>query len=242
MLGSWIRNGMEQKQIEAEVVFQLIAGSDTTTTALSSTMVRLLTIPRVVAKLQQEIDTAIAEGRISDPITLAEAKKLPYLQAVVREGLRINPPFTGLLSKEVPLGGDHYHGVYIPAGTRIGHNTWSVSRNAIFGADPDVFRPERWLEKDANVTKMEQNLDLLFGYGRWGCLGKPVAYLQMNKLYVQVSDTDTLLKKIKILIYWQLLRNFNFEAINTINPMASLNFNLWLQCDLWVRVTEREST
>ncbi|KAF2132268.1 cytochrome P450 [Dothidotthia symphoricarpi CBS 119687] len=224
MLGAWIRNGIPQRQIEAEVIFQVIAGSDTTATALRSTLLRLLTTPRICTKLRKEMDTAIAEGKISSPITNAEARKLPYLQAVVREGLRMNPPFTGLLAKEVPPGGDTYNGHYLPAGTRVAHSTWSVSRHPIFGADVEVFRPERWMEADANVPKMEQNLDLLFGHGRWGCLGKPIAYMQMNKIYVE------------------MLRNFDFDIMNANKPWISQNFNLWKQHDMWVRVSERGST
>jgi cytochrome P450 len=187
MIGAFVRNGIPQKQIEAEILIQIMAGSDTTSSAIRSTFLRLLTSPRALSKLRAEIDAAVADGRTSTPIQQSEAKQLPYLQAVIKEGLRINPPYLGQLSKEVPAGGDSYNGMYLPAGTHIGHNTFSLTRLPVFGADVDMFRPERWLEaKPEAQREMEKTLELIFGYGRWVCLGKNVAYLEMDKVYFEV--------------------------------------------------------
>lgn len=102
----------------------------------------------------------------------------------------MNPPFTGLMMKEVPPQGDTLHGTFIPGGTQIAHNTWGVLRQeSIFGRDADLFRPERWLEADAaKRSLMEKTTDLAFGYGRWACLGRPVAFIEMNKIYVEVGE------------------------------------------------------
>ena len=187
MIGAFVRNGIPQRQIEAEILIQIIAGSDTTSSAIRSTMLRLLTSPRVLAELRAEINSAVADGRASTPIQQSEAKELPYLQAVIKEGLRINPPFLGQVAKEVPVGGDTYNGMYLPAGTFIGHNVFSLCRQPVFGADVDVFRPERWLEAEPDAKReMERTLDLVFGYGRWGCLGKNVAQIEMDKVYFEV--------------------------------------------------------
>lgn len=88
MIGAFVRSGIPQKQIEAELLLQIIAGSDTTASAIRSTLLRLLTSPRVLTKLRAEVDAAIADGRASNPIQQKESKDLPYLQAVVKEGLR----------------------------------------------------------------------------------------------------------------------------------------------------------
>jgi len=74
----------------------------------------------VFSKLRSEIDTAIARQKISSPIRDAEAKQLPYLQACIKEGLRIWPPVTGLMEKEAPPQGDMINGVFVPGGTKIG--------------------------------------------------------------------------------------------------------------------------
>lgn len=188
MLGAFVRHGLTQEQAEAEVLLQITAGSDTTATAIRATMLHLITSPRVMRKLLAEIDAAVADGRISDLITNNEARKLPYLQACVKEGLRIHPPFTGLLMKEVPPEGDTIHGRFVPGGTKIGHNMWSIQRHEVYGADSHMYRPERWLEAGVKRVQMEKVLDLVFGHGRWGCLGKPIAYIELNKVFVEVSQ------------------------------------------------------
>jgi cytochrome P450 len=98
-----------------------LAGSDTTATATRSTMLYLMTSPHVYSTLEREIDTAIKQNTISSPITNAEGQKLPYLQAVIKEGLRIYPPVTGLMLKEVPKGGDILNGIFVPGGAEIGY-------------------------------------------------------------------------------------------------------------------------
>lgn len=71
-------------------------------------------------RLRAEIDAAAEKGRISSPIQDVEARTLPYLQACIKEGLRLFPPVTGLMPKVVPPEGDTFNGVFIPGGTEIG--------------------------------------------------------------------------------------------------------------------------
>lgn len=113
---------------------------------------------------------------------------MPYLQAVIKEGLRIFPPVTGLMSKEVPPGGDMLNGKFIPPGTKIGYCAWGIFRNVkTWGADSGVFRPERWLEgSPENIREKELALELVFAHGRWQCLGKNVALIELNKVFVEV--------------------------------------------------------
>jgi cytochrome P450 len=59
----------------------------------------------------------------------------------------------------------------------------------IFGADADIFRPERWLEAQGEqLQMMERNNELIFGYGRFQCLGKNVAFMELNKVFVEVNQ------------------------------------------------------
>jgi cytochrome P450 len=151
-------------------------------------MLYLVTTPIVYRRLRQEIDDVVASGKASTPITYAEAKALPYLQAVIYEGLRIHPPNLILASKRVPPEGDTLDGKFVPGGTDIGQNSWSLLRNKqIFGHDSDVFRPSRWLEVDAQKrAEMERTAELLFGYGRWMCAGKYIAFLELSKVFFEV--------------------------------------------------------
>jgi cytochrome P450 len=180
---------MEQRQIQSEVLLQVVAGSDTTATAIRMTVFFLATNPQAYARLQKEIDEGIATGKISTPITNAEGKALPYLQAVIRESIRFHPPVFNLLPKVVPRGGDTLCGQFVPGGTEIGVNPWSmVRRPEIFGDDPDVFRPERWLEASSERrAEMEKVGELIFGHGRFMCAGKVLAFMELNKTFVEAS-------------------------------------------------------
>ena len=75
-----MRHGLSRRQCEAEVLTHLIAASDTTANFLRIALVLLATTPHAYYRLQAEIDSGIADGRISTPITGAEGKELPYLQ------------------------------------------------------------------------------------------------------------------------------------------------------------------
>jgi cytochrome P450 len=186
-----------------EVLFQMLAGSDTTATAIRATILHIISSPRVYQTLIQEMEDGIKHGAISSPITNDEAKKLPYLQAVIYEGLRINPPFTGLAAKEVPKGGATLNGLFVPGGTRIAHSIWSFLRSrAIFGDDAELFRPERYITADAaKFAEMRNVVELTFGYGKYRCAGQSVAFLELNKVFIQVS-----------LIDGGLLRPFRFDV------------------------------
>ncbi len=83
-------------------------------------------------------------------------------------------------------------GKFVPGGTSIAQNSWSLLRHrTTFGDDADVFRPERWLLGDGDNTEkrleMERVAELVFGYGRWMCAGKVVAFMELNKIFVEVS-------------------------------------------------------
>lgn len=154
----------------------------------------------VLIKLRAEIDTAVEQGRVSSPIIDTESRSLPYLQACIKESLRIWPPITGLMPR-VSEQDTIVCGVHIPAGTNVAWSAKAVLRNkAVFGDDSEIFSPERWLNDDPHrVKEMENTVDLCFGHGKWGCLGRPIAMMELNKMTVEVrsslvlpyTDTDS---------------------------------------------------
>ncbi|KAF9878334.1 benzoate 4-monooxygenase cytochrome p450 [Colletotrichum karsti] len=223
ILGSFVSHGLTQEQAEGETTVQIIAGSDTTATTIRSTILFIITNPHVYARLQAEIDSAVQEGRISSPITDAEARKIDYLQAVIKEGLRIWPPATGLLPK-VSLQNEVLCGTHVPAGTNVAWSPFSVMREKkVFGEDADMFRPERWLDISKEQHRlMETQVMLLFGGGsRWECLGKNIAMMELNKVYVE------------------LLRRFDFAIVDPSKPWSSVNFAVHIQKEFNVKVTRR---
>lgn len=194
MLASFVRHGLNAEELVSETVLQIIAGSDTTATALRSILLYLLSHPRVYSKLQAEIDAAARTGH-AGVIPDSEVRKMPYLQAVIKEGLRIHPPITDSVPKRVPDRGDTVvvdgKSVFLPGGTNISYAAWPLHRSkAIFGEDAEVFRPERWLlEKDEKrLAEMNRAHELIFGYGKYQCLGKPIALMEIGKTVYEVSN------------------------------------------------------
>jgi cytochrome P450 len=176
MLGHFVSKGLSQTQCEAEAFLQVIAGSDSTTTVLRSTLYLLLGTPSAYAKLRSELDSALTDDRIP---TYAETQRLQYLQACIWEGLRMYPPLGDLKTKVAPPEGDTIKGIYFPPGTEVALNDEAMCRDkAIFGEDAELFRPERWIEVDADAekrVKYRQTVDTVFGTGRFQCLGRHIA-------------------------------------------------------------------
>lgn len=151
-------------------------------------MLCLLTSPHAYQTLQAEIDNS----NLSSPVvTDEEARNMAYLQAVILEGLRMHPPTGGLLSKVTPPEGDTINGVFVPGGVNIATNTWAVMRTEnVFGPDVECFRPERWLNiEEAKHAEMARVVDLAFGSGRFKCLGRMIAWIELNKIFVEVRHT-----------------------------------------------------
>lgn len=192
MLGQIVAQGLTLEEAKTEVPIQILAGSDSTSTAFRMTMLYIVTNPRVYRALQTEIDTGVASGKISstEVIKDSEARQLPYLQAVIWEGLRMCPPLFGLMTKVAPPGGETFKGTFFPNGVRVAASPASIThRKDIFGQDSHIFRPERWLEADETThAKYLSTVDLIFGSGRFGCLGRSIAMLELNKVFVEVGS------------------------------------------------------
>ncbi|KAF5549083.1 pisatin demethylase [Fusarium mexicanum] len=224
MLSSFKVHGLSEGNAQSETLFMFVAGSDTTASAIRVTLFYLMSSPRVYRKLKEEIRGAIREGRASSPITAAQARELPYLQAVIYEGLRMRPVTTGQQAKEVPAGGDTINGHFIPGGTSIAINFSAIlGSKALFGPDADVFRPERFIGLSASdLAELRRNVEMSFGHGRWMCAGKPLAFMELQK------------------VYFELLRAFDFQLTEPLSPMRSESYALFRDFGLKVRATVAE--
>lgn len=163
------------------------AGSETTATVIRTTLLHAASSPPLYRRLQKEVDDAIARGEMSQIATDAEARKLPLLQACIKEGLRIWPPASGLNPRIAPVDAV-VCGVHIPAGTNVAWSSKHVMHDkAVFGADGDVYNPDRWLNASPEqLQAMESALDLTFGQGKGMCLGKTIATMELNKALCEV--------------------------------------------------------
>lgn len=132
----------------------IFAGSDSTASTMQSFCWNVLNNPEIYAKLTDEILAA----DMSDMVQYNEAQTLPYFQACLKEAMRLQPAVGLNITRKVPPSGAEIDGVKLPGGTQVAVNGWVLHRDReVFGADAEVFRPERWLVEDKErVRNMER--------------------------------------------------------------------------------------
>ncbi|SMY26881.1 unnamed protein product [Zymoseptoria tritici ST99CH_1A5] len=188
LLGHFVAKGLSQLQCEVEAFLQIAAGSDSTTTVLRSTLFLLASNPPAYARLRAEVDAADTSRPV---IKYTESLRLPYLQACIWEGCRLYPPLFGLKSKTSPPDGETIKGVYYPPGTEVAICDDAVMRNPdVFGERVDVFEPERFLVEDEEVrARRLRTVEVVFGSGRFLCLGRGIAMMEINKAIFEIFKT-----------------------------------------------------
>ncbi|XP_068655764.1 cytochrome P450 CYP82D47-like [Aristolochia californica] len=161
----------------------ILGGSDTSFLSLTWALSLLMNNRHVLKKAQEELDRVIGKDRNVDG---SDIKNLPYLEAIVKETLRMYPPAPLSLPHEAiedcSIGGYH-----VPAGTRIFTNIWKIQRDPRYWPEPDEFRPERFLTTRAHVDTKGKHFELIpFSSGRRMCPGGPFAleviYLTLARL------------------------------------------------------------
>ncbi|KAK1436564.1 hypothetical protein QVD17_02345 [Tagetes erecta] len=144
-------------------------GADTPTVMLTWTLSLLLNNPCTLRKLQEELDTQVGKHRRVDD---SDIKNLVYLQAVIKETLRLYPAtFLGgprAFKKDCTIAGHH-----VPKGTWLYVNMWKLHRDPKIWLDPCEFKPERFLTPDRKSIDVKGfDFELIpFGAGRRCCPG-----------------------------------------------------------------------
>ncbi|CAE6442366.1 unnamed protein product [Rhizoctonia solani] len=163
--------GLSDKNIRAQMLTFLIAGHETTSGMLSFAMAHLMKNPEVYSKIRQEVDTVLGQ----EPIKLEHLGKLTYINAVLRESLRVTPsiPEFGITCDKDEIIGD---GKYlIKAGTTVAVAAGIIGKDhAVWGEDAEKFNPDRML--DGKFEALPPKAWLPFGNGARGCIGRPFAW------------------------------------------------------------------
>jgi cytochrome P450 len=146
------------------------AGSLTTAHYLKNATYRVLSNPRVLARLKAELLKAIPNASIL-PL-YKDLNQLPYLNAVIDEGFRTSNGVYARLTRVPTDTVLHYQDHVIPAGTPVGMSSFLCHTNSTLFPEPEVFRPERWLEPGAESLKKYL---VNFTRGSRMCLGKDLA-------------------------------------------------------------------
>ncbi|KAM0032763.1 putative cytochrome P450 [Helianthus debilis subsp. tardiflorus] len=144
----------------------LIAASDSMAVTLTWAISLLLNNPKTMKNIQDEIDEHVGRNRL---VQQSDTKKLVYLQAVIKETLRLHPP--GPLSVPHESTEDCVvSGYNIPKGTRLLVNLYKLHRDPNVWSDPYEFQPERFLTTQKDIDLKGNHFELLpFSSGRRMC-------------------------------------------------------------------------
>ncbi|MCJ1395522.1 hypothetical protein MMC18_008408 [Xylographa bjoerkii] len=184
----------------AEAHTLIVAGSETTATFLSGVTYHLLHNRSAMEKLNREIRTTFAS---SSDITGDSTAHLPYLHAVIEEGLRIYPPVSFGLPRT--SYGATVDGSYVPQGTTVSTHSYGAARDPRYWAAPESFIPERWLEGSGYTDLKEASKP--FSLGPRACLGINLAYLEMRIILARMVWQFDL----------QMGRDFDWEKENQMH-------------------------
>ncbi len=172
---------MDDQELRDELVTLLVAGHETTATALSWALRWILDTPTLLPRLREELG-----GAGSDPESIA---KLPLLDAVVRETLRLQPvvPLVGrVVSEPTRIGGFD-----LPADTAVSCSIYLAQRRPGVYPEPDRFRPERFLGKRFSPSEL-----FPFGGGVRRCIGMAFALYEMKMVLARVlTRTELVLEE-----------------------------------------------
>jgi len=147
----------------------IVAGTDSVATSISWATILLGNRPRILDRLQKEIDSVVPPDRLP---SLYDKVNLPYLHATILEVWRYRTI--------VPMGVPHattcdtsVAGYNIPAKVLVLVNLWSAHMDSAVWKDPETFRPERFLDENMNIIKEDSML--VFSLGKRACLGELLA-------------------------------------------------------------------
>ncbi|KAE9368510.1 cytochrome P450 [Stipitochalara longipes BDJ] len=174
---------LTDKWIAAMTLTNFGAGVETTA-ATVSVLINNLVRRGLQGRVHQEIDAARREGNLSNPPRPGEMKQhLPFLNACLKESMRLSPIAGMPLVRTVPKAGLELEGYYLPPGTQVGMNPWVINRDvSLYGEDADEWRPERWLDCTPEQLRRLERLNLNFGGGLRSCPGKNLAEAIYTKM------------------------------------------------------------
>lgn len=192
--------GMEEQQIRDEVLTLMLAGHETSSTALQWTFHALSKYPEVEARLIEELDQVLG-GR---PATAADLSQLPYLKQVVQETMRLYPPVWGIARKSVKP--QEFGGYALPAGAYISIMPYSLHRHPEFWPDPERFDPERFTPQNSQGRHPYSYIP--FAAGPRTCIGVGMSMLEIQ------------------LVLAQLLQRFKVRMVpgHVVKPWATITY------------------
>ncbi|OVA11576.1 Cytochrome P450 [Macleaya cordata] len=167
------KDHLDDVEIKALIQDMIAAATDTSSVTNEWAMAEVIKHPRVLRKIQEELDSVVGRDRM---VTESDLNHLNYLRCVVRETFRMHPAGPFLIPHE-SIKPTTINGYYIPAKTRVFINTHALGRNTRIWDDIDEFRPERHLLDDGSRVEISHGVDfriLPFSAGKRRCPGAPL--------------------------------------------------------------------
>jgi len=174
---------LSEKQIHDHILTFLAAGHETTAITLVWTFYLLSQYPEIRLKLQDQIRSELA-GR--EP-TLEDLARIPYLDWVLDESMRLYPP--AWLQMRFVAKESEIDGVKLPVGTLLILSQWVMHRLPEIWQDAEVFKPERW--DPANEQQIPPGAYFPFGGGPRTCIGMPLAQLEAKMILASILQRYT---------------------------------------------------
>lgn len=184
----------DRHAIRSLLIDLFVAATDTTSSTIEWAMAKLLCNPEVMANVRRELDEKIEPPERD--VEESDIAQLRYLQAVIKETLRMHTPAPFLLPHRAEKGVE-LCGYAIPKGACVLMNMWAIGRDEGIWADPDCFRPERFLESKVDFQGGGFEL-IVFGAGRRICPGMLLAH---RMLHLTVAT---------------FVRNFDWKAVESM--------------------------
>ncbi|KAK8856047.1 hypothetical protein PGQ11_011959 [Apiospora arundinis] len=176
--------------MHSNAVLFMMAGTETSASLLTGLTYYLVTNPDKMKILTDEVRHAFPS---SDSISFEGLAKLRYLNACIREGLRVYPSVPSAIPRVVAAGGNEILGKWIPGGTIVSVHHSATYRSPSNFRNPDLFAPERWLD-DPDYADDNRDAHQPFSVGPRNCIGMNMAWHEMR------------------LILAKLLYNFDLES------------------------------
>ncbi|CAI6098847.1 unnamed protein product [Clonostachys chloroleuca] len=166
---------INDREAMAHCFNNIAAGSDTTAISIRSILFNTLKHPHVHQLLRKEIREAFPA-------------KLPYLGAVIMEGIRLHPSVGLMLACAVPEPGETICGHFLKPGVEVGINPWLLQRNAEVFPNPDEFYPDRWLPENTSQERLilMNKCWIPFGHGTHTCSGRWISWMMIHKLVAKL--------------------------------------------------------
>ncbi|KAI1812505.1 isotrichodermin C-15 hydroxylase [Poronia punctata] len=189
--------GFAMPELWGESNLLIIAGSDTTSTAMSATIFYLVRNLQALEKATEEVRSKFND--VEEIIQGQQLNSCHYLRACIDEAMRMSPSVGGIPPREVLPGGITIDGELVPAGVVVGTPHYTIHHNAAYYPQPFAYVPERWIVGASASSKMisdgvitdrdvalAQSAFCPFSIGPRGCIGKGLAYIELMTTLARV--------------------------------------------------------